>query len=402
MYEKETYDAILDRMLGRVSDKLDKRPSSLIYDTHSSTAVELQTLYIELEYLIKNSYGDTAAREYLILLAKDRGLSPYPATNAILQGEFTPTKLDVTGKRFNIGDINYTVLERISEGKYQVQCESKGVIGNQYMGDMIPMEYIDGLQTAQLTKILVPGEDEEDTEEFRKRYFETFSEQAFGGNRADYLEKVRSVDGVGNCKVTRVWNGDIRPAELIPSAAVQSWYEGVIQTGGLNGEVKNWLTKVYTAAREKKLTVGGTVLVTVINSLNFGKAEDVLLQKIQTKLDPEQNAGEGYGLAPIGHVVRVKSAETVNVTITTTLTFEEGYGWNNLKTAIQEAAEAYLLELRKEWADSTNIVVRISQLETRILGVKGVVDITDTKVNGTANNFNLTEYQIPVLGGVSE
>lgn len=402
MYEKETYDAILDRMLGRVSDKLDKRPSSLIYDTHSSTAVELQTLYIELEYLIKNSYGDTAAREYLILLAKDRGLSPYPATNAILQGEFTPTKLDVTGKRFNIGDINYTVLERISEGKYQVQCESKGVIGNQYMGDMIPMEYIDGLQTAQLTKILVPGEDEEDTEEFRKRYFETFSEQAFGGNRADYLEKVRSVDGVGNCKVTRVWNGDIRPAEMIPSATVQSWYEGVIQTGGLNGEVKNWLTKVYTAAREKKLTVGGTVLVTVINSLNFGKAEDVLLQKIQTKLDPEQNAGEGYGLAPIGHVVRVKSAETVNVTITTTLTFEEGYGWNNLKTAIQEAAEAYLLELRKEWADSTNIVVRISQLETRILGVKGVLDITDTKVNGTANNFNLTEYQIPVLGGVSE
>nr|DAY71331.1 MAG TPA: Baseplate J like protein [Caudoviricetes sp.] len=402
MYEDQTYEIILERMLNRVSDKLDKRPSSLIYDTHSSTAVELQTLYIELEYLIKNSYGDTAAREYLILLAKDRGLSPYPATNAILQGEFTPTKLDVTGKRFNIGDINYTVLERISAGKYQVQCESKGVIGNQYMGDMIPMEYIDGLQTAQLTKILVPGEDEEDTEDFRKRYFETFSEQAFGGNRADYLEKVRSVDGVGNCKVTRVWNGDIRPAEMIPSAAVQSWYEGVIQTGGLNGEVKNWLTKVYTAAREKKLTVGGTVLVTVINSLNFGKAEDVLLQKIQTKLDPEQNAGEGYGLAPIGHVVRVKSAETVNVTITTTLTFEEGYGWNNLKTAIQEAAEAYLLELRKEWADSTNIVVRISQLETRILGVKGVLDITDTKVNGTANNFNLTEYQIPVLGGVSE
>lgn len=402
MYEKETYDVILDRMLGRVSDKLDKRPSSLIYDTHSSTAVELQTLYIELEYLIKNSYGDTAAREYLILLAKDRGLSPYPATSAILQGEFTPTKLDVTGKRFNIGDINYTVLERISEGKYQVQCESKGVIGNQYMGDMIPMEYIDGLQTAQLTKILVPGEDEEDTEEFRKRYFETFSEQAFGGNRADYLEKVRSVDGVGNCKVTRVWNGDIRPTEMIPSAAVQSWYEGIIQAGGLNGEVKNWLTKVYTATREKKLTVGGTVLVTVINSLNFGKAEDVLLQKIQTKLDPEQNAGEGYGLAPIGHVVRVKSAETVEVTITTTLTFEEGYGWNNLKTAIQEAAESYLLELRKEWADSTNIVVRISQLETRILGVKGVVDITDTKVNGSTNNFNLTEYQIPVLGGVSE
>ena len=68
MYEDITYEKLLERMLGRVSEKLDKRPSALIYDTHSATAVELQNLYIELEYLIRNSYGDTAAREYLIML----------------------------------------------------------------------------------------------------------------------------------------------------------------------------------------------------------------------------------------------------------------------------------------------------------------------------------------------
>ena len=87
MYEDQTYDIILERMMNRVSDKIDKRPSSPVYDLHSSTAIEFQILYIELEYLIKNSYGDTAAREFLILLAKDRGLSPEPATKAILQGE---------------------------------------------------------------------------------------------------------------------------------------------------------------------------------------------------------------------------------------------------------------------------------------------------------------------------
>lgn len=53
MYENETYEVILERMLNRVSDKLDKRPSSPIYDTHSPTAIEFQILYIELEYLIK-------------------------------------------------------------------------------------------------------------------------------------------------------------------------------------------------------------------------------------------------------------------------------------------------------------------------------------------------------------
>ena len=80
MYEDQSYDIILKRMLDRVSDKLDKRPSSVIYDTHSATAVELQILYIELQYLIKNSYGDTASREFLILLAKDRGHEPQKAS----------------------------------------------------------------------------------------------------------------------------------------------------------------------------------------------------------------------------------------------------------------------------------------------------------------------------------
>lgn len=410
MYEDETYEVILERMLNRVSDKLDKRPSSVIYDTHSPTAIEFQILYIELEYLIKNSYGDTAAREFLILLAKDRGLSPEPATNALLKGEFTPSTVDVTGQRFNIGEINYTVVEKMTHdevgdgynsniGYYKVQCETVGAVGNRYLGQMIPMEYIAGLETAELTEVLIPGEDEEDTEVFRQRYFDSFNEQSFGGNRAAYLETVRKINGVGNLKVTRVWNGDIKPADMIPSAKVTSWYNSVIS--GLDAEVATWLSAVYMASFEKKLTVGGTVLITVVNSLDFGEASSVLLDKIQTELDPEENAGEGYGLAPIGHVVSVKSAEPVQAYVTTTVTFDEGYNWSNTKTAIEEAVSAYLLELRKAWADNTSTVVRVSQIETRILSVKGVLDVANTKINGSTSNLTLTKYQIPVLGGVS-
>lgn len=399
MYENETYEVILERMLDRVSDQLDKRPSSLIYDTHSSTAIELQILYIELEYLIKNSYGDTAAREFLVMLCKDRGITPESATNAVLKGEFTPTDIDVTGQRFNIGSLNYVVTEQIAPGQYQVVCETAGVIGNQYLGQMIPMEYIDGLETATLTEVLVPGEDEEETEALRQRYFDSFNEQAFGGNRAAYLEAVRKIDGVGDVKVTRVWNGDIRPAEMIPGIKVQTWYESIKDT--LDAEVRAWLKTVYEAAKEKKLTVGGTVLVTVVNSLDYGEASNVLLESIQTELDPVQNAGEGYGLAPIGHVVSVKSAETVAVYVTTTVTFEEGSNWTNTKAAIEEVIEAYLLELRQEWAESSYLIVRVSQLETRILGVKGVIDITNTKINGSAENLSLGEYQVPTFGGVS-
>lgn len=400
MYETETYEVILQRMLDRVSDKMDKRESSLIWDTHSSTAIELQVLYIELETLIVNSYGDTAAREFLIRLCKDRGITPEEATNTILKGEFVPATIDVTGQRFNIGDVNYLATEMITPGSYRVVCETPGVIGNQYLGQMIPMEYIDGLQTATLTEILIPGEDDEDTEVLRQRYFDSFKEQSFGGNRADYIETVKKINGVGDVKVTRIWNGDIHPAEMIPNTTVQTWVQANINSLP-DGDVKSWLSTVFDAAKEKKLTVGGTVLVTIVDSDDFGEASQTLIDTVQTTLDPVQNAGEGVGLAPIGHVVSVKSAGATLVYVTTTVTFDEGYNWSNLKTAIQDAVDAYLLELRQVWAATTSTIVRISQIESRILAVKGVADIANTKINGSASNLTLGTYNIPVIGGVS-
>lgn len=399
MYENQTYDVILQRMLDRVSDKLDKRESSLIWDTHSPTAIELQILYIELDTMVRNSYGSTAAREFLILLCRDRGITPEPATRAVLKGEFRPADIDVTGKRFNIGDINYTVTEQIAPGQYQVQCETPGIMGNQKLGSMIPIEYINGLQTAELTEVLIPGEEEEETEALRQRYFSSFNEKAFGGNRRDYLNKVSGIDGVGGLKVTRVWNGDIRPANMIPSARVKEWYDSV--SGGLDAEVKAWLSTVYMASAGKKLTVGGTVLITVVNSMDFSGVSDTLLKKIQDELDPEEYAGEGYGLAPIGHVVNVKSAEPVRIDVKTDIVFEDGYGWDSLKSRIEGEIAGYLLELRKAWAGSECLVIRVSHIESRILAIKGVADISDTRINGAESNLRLAGHQVPVPGGVS-
>ena len=170
MYESATYEVILQRMLDRVSNKLDKRPGAVIWDTHSPTAIEFKVLYIELDQIYKETFGDTASREYLIKRAKERGLSPYPASCAVLRGEFTPSTIDVLGKRFNRDKLNFIVTAKISDGVYQVTCETAGEVGNQYLGSLIPIDYIDGLETATLTEVLIPGEDEEGTEEFRTRY----------------------------------------------------------------------------------------------------------------------------------------------------------------------------------------------------------------------------------------
>ena len=189
MYENITYESILERMLARVPDKFDKREGSVIWDTHSPTAIELQILYLELDVILKEAYGDSASREFLILRCKERGIYPHKATKTVLKGVFVPENIDVTGKRFNIGDINYIVVGRIADGEYQVECETAGKIGNQFFGTMTPVEYIKGLQSAELTEILIPGEDEEETEDLRQRYFSSFDENAFGGNQADYLDR---------------------------------------------------------------------------------------------------------------------------------------------------------------------------------------------------------------------
>ena len=399
MFEELTYEVLLKRMLGRVSNKYDKREGSVIWDTHSPTAIELKNLYIALDSIVQEAYGDTATREFLIMRCKERGIVPYPATHAVLKGEFLPDHIDVTGKRFNIGQINYLVTDRLPEGGCKVQCEAAGEEGNRYLGTMTPIEYINGLVSAELTELLIPGEDEEGTEELRQRYFSSFDVKAFGGNVKDYLEKTNAIPGVGCTKVTRVWNGDIRPAEMIPPMEVETWYGSASES--LPDSVKEWFTAVYTAAKEKKLTTGGSVLLTILNSA-FDTASQELVETVQKAMDPEAYGGEGYGLAPIGHLVSVKSAEGVQITVKIKITFDHGYNWTKSRSAIEDAINGYFSELRREWADTTALVVRISQIETRILGSKGIVDVEDTMLNDHAENLILGAFEVPVFGGVSE
>jgi uncharacterized phage protein gp47/JayE len=329
---------------------MDKREGSIIYDALAPAAVELQLMYIELDTIINESFADTASRKYLIRRANERGITPEPATNAILKGVFTPTFIDVLGKRFSCGELNYIAIEKIADGEYQMQCETVGLDGNANFGQMIPIEYIEGLESAELTEILIPGEDEEDTEIFRERYFKSFESQAFGGNIADYKQKTNSIQGVGSTKVTPVWNG------------------------------------------------GGTVLLTIINS-NFEAASDELIQLVQETIDPTQDAS-GKGVAPIGHIVTVNSAEEVSVNVTTSITYESNYSFDDLKTQIEEVIENYLSELRKTWGDNESLTVRSSQIDARLLDIVGIIDVQDTKVNDL-RNLTISEYQIPVMGSVT-
>mgnify|MGYP000811294821 FL=1 len=402
MYEAQTYESILARMLQKalsINSNLDTREGSLVWYGDAPAAVELQNLYIALDTVLNETFADTATRPYLILRAAERGLSPQPASPAILQMAITPTTLFLPlNTRFSIGELNYYVSADRGSGNYELTCETAGEAGNNYTGTVIPIEYVDGLETCKITSVLVPGEDEEDTELFRQRYLNSLNAQAFGGNQIDYIEKVNAIPGVGGVKVYRAWNGDLKPANMIPPKEAEAWIEGL---SGVPEPVKLWLDTVYAAAKNNMFTVGGTVKLVVINS-TFTVPSPTLVEQVQTAVDPLQNAGEGVGIAPIGHVVRVEGVQEETVDLGFALYYQRGWSWEDVKTYVETTIKAYFTELAQTWADQEQpLVVRVSQIESRLLAVSGILDIADTKINGTAANYELALDHIPVLGTIT-
>ena len=402
MYEAQTYESILARMLQKalsINSNLDTREGSLVWYGDAPAAVELQNLYIALDTVLNETFADTATRPYLILRAAERGLSPQPASPAILQMAITPTTLFLPlNTRFSIGELNYYVSADRGSGNYELTCETAGEAGNNYTGTVIPIEYVDGLETCKITSVLVPGEDEEDTELFRQRYLNSLNAQAFGGNQIDYIEKVNAIPGVGGVKVYRAWNGDLKPANMIPPKEAEAWIEGL---SGVPEPVKLWLDTVYAAAKNNMFTVGGTVKLVVINS-TFTVPSPTLVEQVQTAVDPLQNAGEGVGIAPIGHVVRVEGVQEETVDLGFALYYQRGWSWEDVSGYVTEAINGYFLELAQSWADQDEaLVVRISQIESRLLGINGILDIANTKINEEAANYTLELDHIPVLGSIA-
>lgn len=405
MYENKDFDTIMEEMLNSVSDKLDKREGSVIYDAIAPMAMELAQAYIDMDMIVNEVYADTASYYYLIKRAAENGIYPKEETNAICKMVVKPSDTGISiGDRFNLGDLNYEVTSVIDEatGEYQVTCETAGIVGNQQLGSLLTIETkndLNNMESAELTEVLIPGEDEEDVENFRERYYKEFSNTSFCGNNADYKERVSAIDGVGACKVIRMWEKGYDPGKFIPVAAVTEWI-GKQSAETVGTEVFAWLKAVHDAAKNKLLTVGGTVRVYIISS-EYKAPSVTLVQKVQNDVDPDDKSGDGYGLAPVGHVVKVVGVKEISISVAVAAVYKNGYSFESLKSNMQSVIDGYFTELSMDWSNEENLVVRKSQIESRLLLIEGMLDITEVKLNGVSDNVILDEDAIPVRGDVS-
>lgn len=347
MYESKTFEALMKEKLANVSETLDKREGSIIYDALAPNSIESAMLYVALDTVLNESFADTASRQYLIRRCAERGMTPYEATNAVGLGIFNQD-IDI-GTRFTCDPYNWAVTEKIEDCKYYLTCETPGASPNVYTGNLIPIDYVQGLTKAELSHIIIYGEDEEYTEVLRARYIASFDNMSYGFNRNQYIETIESLAGVGGCKPYRAWNGP------------------------------------------------GTVKL-VITDTNYQPPTEELINYVQTIIDPTVNSGEGVGLAPIDHEVTVFGVDATQIDISTQITFIDGFTIDNYITFIESALDEYYSELNKNWSQEDNILLRIAQIESCILALDAVMDITGTTINGVASNLILDENAVIIRG----
>jgi uncharacterized phage protein gp47/JayE len=374
---KYTYTYLLKAALERVPDVVDKREGSIIFDALAPACYELAGYYEELKRILLHTYASTSTGEYLNLRAAEQGLSRYEATYAVKKAIFkqkdnTPVSVPI-GSRFSTittnSPVNYIVIEPYKQdsavipGAYNLQCEVKGILGNSYIGPLIPLTYLQRLDIATMSDLIIPARDQETDEELRYRYFEIVNQKPFGGNVIQYIQELKAIDGVGEVQVYPVWNG------------------------------------------------GGTVKCSIIDA-SYNEVLTDFINLVQTMVDPDNNPelqGAGLGIAPIGHKVTVVTPSILTVNIITTVTMLTGYTISQLDPLIKEVIESYLLELRKNWgtANSMNqyeLSIYIAKINAAILSVKGVANVTNTTINGSTNdlilNENATTQQLPKLGTV--
>ena len=355
MFEHMTYETIMEQVLKRVESDVDKRQGSIIWDAVAPVCAELAQAYIELDNILRLTYAETSYDKWLDKRCSEMGVHREAATYSIRLGLMygrNNMPMDIPlGSRFSIETVNYKAIERIETGKYKLVCEQAGIVGNQLFGKLIPVENISGLASAELMDVLIPGENIESDESLFARYEEKVNSTPYGGNIDDYMQKTKAIEGVGDCKIFPVWNG------------------------------------------------GGTVRVAVIDS-EFNTPSDTLIDAVQEILDPIPYSQQGMGLAPIGHWVTVAPVEAVEINLDTTLVLKQGYSIGQMQKFVEDAFNEYLKELSKTWAKEDYLVVRLNQLEARILNIEGLLDIEATTFNGNGTNVVLNHEQIPIMGAV--
>lgn len=376
-----SFEKIMDRCLGnKILENVDKRPGSIIYDALAPICLELAEAYVKMDIMEEQTFLTTATGINLDKRAFDYGLSRTPATNALRVAEFKKYKMDsdgnfahddkgnkilidmdiTEGARFTLPEDSSITFEYTGkiDGYNILKCEQTGTKGNEHVGTILPLVPIKNLIEAKITSTYKPAEDEETDEELRERVIDSINYSSFGGNIEDYIEKVNAIDGVGNTKVFPAWQ------------------------------------------------YNGSVLLSIVDPI-FNPITDEFAKNLKEQIDPDEDTGQGVGIAPIGHYVTITTPAKKYVNVSMSVELMNTVTLETIKEDIEKKISEYFETVRKSFGQNVNLTIYRARIIEKILELKEVLNVKDVALNGnfidvTFIDEGLIGYQyLPYMGEVT-
>lgn len=363
-----TFDNLMDEALDRVSDDIDKREGSIIYDALAPSMYQLSMMYMSLYNLLQDTFPTTAVGEYLDLKVLEQGLSRFEATKATKIAEFRDSDnnlMDIPiSTRFSTVGQNeqyYRVVAKQSDGIFILESENVGSIANRYVGQLLPIDNINGLGSAIMSGVYISGRDVETDDELRERYFQTVNEKSFAGNFAAYREESLKIKGVGEVQIYPAFNG------------------------------------------------GGTVGLQIVDDEGLPVSAE-LMSQVKNEFDPQENEGEGTGISPIGHRVTVATPIATALDISVNVTYSAGVDVASVEIEIKKSIVKYIQEIRDSWGNHDELYnyttyIYTAKLLVAVLQTEGVNNASNIQINDENKDIvwvqTMAENKTPTVRTVS-
>ena len=365
MYEDKTAERILEDALAKGrSYGVDVRPNSVYYDAVSGVCMKLAMFYADLNAALDLVLLDTAPGEYLDKLGAQYKIPRNPATSARYYFLFEG-KEPAVGEKF-FADGRYFTLA-IENSALMLEADDTGTTDNSILEGTVavPVNNISGLTAASFGELYEPGTNTEDDEDYRERIREKIAGPAENGNRQHYKSWCEEDPGVGRARIVSLFAGENTVMGVIIGTDGLPAVDSVVQ------RVQEYIDPI-TNNIEKEFD-GETVIVG--DGLGNGTA----------------NIGAHfYARAAIGHSISVSFRGLLSSSATK-------------EQALQEATEAiakHFKELSLDTPENEQMVVRISTIGAILYNLPSLIDYALLTFNGTAENIEIKETEVPVLSGV--
>lgn len=353
IFEAQTPEIIRNRILSRMESDMQTREGSYSFDMAAPVSFELWRVLMTLDELLDAFYVNKNSGLYLDKTADLLSMSRREGTKAVATMKFTGRNgvtipsgtvfFTASGLEFNLV---YDVVLAEGVGTGYVQAARVGDTYNVDAGEIDQiLRNISGLET-YTNGAAQGGTDSESDAALFERIDARRKKPGTSGNEAHYREWALECDGVGEVKVTGLWDGP------------------------------------------------GTVRVLLVD-YDWRPVDDAVVDACAAYIQTKR---------PVGADVTVLSAVGTEISVTADVTLDSGTTVADVQAAFVSNLDTYLQDLANEYFRAKSVVpytLRYNKVVSLLMEIDGVIDFTSLTINGGMVNVTIDATAVPVPGEVT-